>query len=109
MSTAQVSITGNTYPVKDQLKALGGRWNPDQKSWMVPADKADAARALVSGAGPKATYTPSRTSSYSSYQRGKCSHCGESCSPRYRTCLECSHGGRSFTTRDGTFILGSDD
>lgn len=22
-------ITGNTYPVKEQIKALGGRWNSD--------------------------------------------------------------------------------
>jgi hypothetical protein len=41
------AIIGNTYPIKDQLKALGGRWNPDQKVWMVPTDKADQARALV--------------------------------------------------------------
>ena len=29
------AITGNTYPVKDSLKALGARWNPDQKAWMI--------------------------------------------------------------------------
>ena len=46
-----IAITGNTYPVKDQIKALGGRWNSDRKAWMVPADKADQARALVSRAG----------------------------------------------------------
>lgn len=50
-----VAITGNTYPVKDQIKALGGRWNADAKAWMVPEDKADQARALVSGA-PKQRY-----------------------------------------------------
>jgi len=41
---AREAIIGNTYPIKDQLKALGGRWNPDQKVWMVPTDKADQAR-----------------------------------------------------------------
>lgn len=46
MTTA---ITGNTYPVKDELKALGGRWNAERKAWMVPADRADEARALVAG------------------------------------------------------------
>jgi len=45
-----VAITGNTYPVKDQLKALGARWNPDAKAWMVSEDKAEQARALVNGA-----------------------------------------------------------
>ncbi|HMJ13399.1 MAG TPA: hypothetical protein VK524_18400 [Polyangiaceae bacterium] len=44
-----VEISGNTYPVKDQIRALGGRWNPAKKVWSVPADKADAAWALVGG------------------------------------------------------------
>lgn len=44
------AITGNTYPVKDQIKALGGKWDADRKAWMVPDDQADAAKALVSGA-----------------------------------------------------------
>jgi hypothetical protein len=52
-STKTVTITGNTFPVKDQIKALGGRWNADAKGWAVPASKADEARALVSG-GPRA-------------------------------------------------------
>lgn len=41
-------ITGNTYPVKEQLKALGGKWNSGEKCWEVPDDKAAEARALVS-------------------------------------------------------------
>lgn len=49
MTTSLVAVTGNTYPVKDQLKALGARWNPDAKAWMVAPDKADAARAIVAG------------------------------------------------------------
>ena len=50
---AREAIIGNTYPVKDQLKALGGRWNPDQNAWMVPTDKADQAKALVANAGKR--------------------------------------------------------
>jgi hypothetical protein len=45
-----VLITGNTYPVKDQIKALGGHWDADAKGWRVPADKASQAQALVDGA-----------------------------------------------------------
>lgn len=57
------AISGNTYPVKDQLKALGGRWNPNQKAWMVPDEKADQAKAIVAGAGitpasERTRYTP---------------------------------------------------
>lgn len=47
MKTETVLITGNTFPVKESLKALGGRWNAAAKGWDVPADKADEAKALV--------------------------------------------------------------
>jgi hypothetical protein len=51
MATTTVLITGKTFPVKDQIKALGGRWNAKAKGWDVPEAQADAARALVSQAG----------------------------------------------------------
>lgn len=43
-------VTGNTYPVKEQIKALGGRWDGDNKVWMVPDDKYDEAVKLVATA-----------------------------------------------------------
>ena len=43
-------ITGNTYPVRDQLKSLGGRWDSFRKGWRVPNDKAEEARAIVEDA-----------------------------------------------------------
>jgi hypothetical protein len=51
----QVPITGNTYPVKDRLKALGCRWNSDNKCWMAPdAETAAKANAIVNQqAAPK--------------------------------------------------------
>lgn len=92
---ATVAITGNTYPVKEQLKALGGRWNGDQKAWMVPADKADTARKLVSGA-PRAAYK----APYGAYAKrnnnsgGRWTGC--SCGsiedrPRDSDCASCQH------------------
>ena len=39
-------ITGNTYPVKEEIKALGGRWNKPRQGWEVP-DPA-AARLIAS-------------------------------------------------------------
>jgi hypothetical protein len=42
-----VTITGNTYPVKDKLRAIGGRWNPAAQGWDVDESKADEARAIV--------------------------------------------------------------
>lgn len=65
-----VAITGNTYPIKDALKALGGRWNADRKAWMVPADRAGEARSLVAGTPAK-----SARNSGSSRRRGTWTGC----------------------------------
>lgn len=50
MSTTLVAVTGNTYPVRDRLKALGGRW--DGRDQPGPADRLEEARAIVAAAGP---------------------------------------------------------
>lgn len=47
--TRQVPIPGNTYPVKDALKALGATWDKDRRTWMIAESKAEYARAIVSG------------------------------------------------------------
>ena len=94
MTTNTVLITGNTYPVKDQIKALGGRWDADAKGWRVPADKATEAQALVSGGGSGMAATkssrprkcvvcgvvPYYTRGYPSvkiYRSGECQDCFE--------------------------------
>lgn len=51
----KVAIGGNTYPVRDQLRDLGGHWDAASKAWMVPASNAEAARALVASA-PKRSF-----------------------------------------------------
>lgn len=48
-----VAVDGNTYPVRDRLRELGGRWNAASKVWMVPASQTEAARAAVAAAPPK--------------------------------------------------------
>jgi hypothetical protein len=63
------TITGNTYPVKDSLKALGARWNPDQKAWMVSDDKAEQAYKIVAqGGSSQSTPRP--------FRHTKCVTCG---------------------------------
>ena len=47
-------VTGNTYPVKDKLRELGGRWIASQKAWDVPEDKFAQAQELVASA-PEST------------------------------------------------------
>ena len=42
-----IEVRGNTYPVREQLKALGARWDATARVWRVPAEKAAEAQALV--------------------------------------------------------------
>jgi hypothetical protein len=28
-------VTGNTYPVKEFIKRSGGRWDKDNKAWVI--------------------------------------------------------------------------
>lgn len=65
-------ITGNTYPVKDQIKMLGGRWNADAKAWMVPDDRAEEARQIVASATGKSFACDSGRT----YRPNKCKVCG---------------------------------
>lgn len=62
------TITGNTYPVREKIKALGGRWNKAAQGWDVEDGKAEEARALVTAAGPS-TFTP-RASRYTRFSGG---------------------------------------
>lgn len=31
----EIKITGNTYPARDEIKRLGGRWDKDDKCWKI--------------------------------------------------------------------------
>lgn len=97
-NSATVLITGNTYPVKDAIKSLGGRWDADAKGWRVPADKAARAQALVSGA-PKTAPNSAGSSAYRSSRPGRRTGC--SCGsredssgqliPSRNNCASCEH------------------
>ena len=55
------TVTGNTYPVKAELKRLGGTWNRTAQGWDFEDDTAaEQARAIVDAAGPATPYTPRR-------------------------------------------------
>jgi hypothetical protein len=87
-----VAISGNTYPVKDQLKALGARWNAAQKVWMISADKLDQARQIVAGA-PKKEWTKTDSIAAAARKRGEtpgvCGECGARCKFPYTLCWDC--------------------
>ena len=90
------AVTGNTYPVKDQIKALGGKWDADKKAWLVPDGKFDQAMALVSGApksAPKGkNYDRNRFNGYGAprggYRRNEDNEC-ELCGKNKYTCGHC--------------------
>jgi len=95
-ATNTVLITGNTFPVKDALRALGGRWNAGRIGWEVPAAREAEARQLVAGAGPK-TAAPSlgRASRATGRVRAAWRPCGyPGCNSNY--CDDCDGlgGGR---------------
>ena len=107
-----VEIRGNTFPVKEQLKALEGKWNAAKKCWEVPRYRADEARKLVAAA-PK-------DSNGSRPKVTNCVNCGErldnyQIQRGYRRCLDCVEGGSrymggaSYRDSNGNFVLGADD
>ncbi len=51
---AKIYLSGNTYPVKDALRALGCRWDADAKQWFcLDEETATKAKKIISdGAKP---------------------------------------------------------
>eukprot|EP00928_Gymnodinium_smaydae_P010995 TRINITY_DN14124_c0_g1_i3.p3 TRINITY_DN14124_c0_g1~~TRINITY_DN14124_c0_g1_i3.p3 ORF type:complete len:173 (-),score=42.55 TRINITY_DN14124_c0_g1_i3:236-754(-) len=43
-------VTGDTRPVKDLLKSLGGRWNSPNSGWMFPGSKHSSVVAALQAA-----------------------------------------------------------
>jgi hypothetical protein len=89
---AMVPVKGNTYPVKETLKTLGARWDKDAKTWLVPADKLEAAQTIVAGA-PKKEWTKVDSIAAAGRKRGetpgRCSDCGIACKYPYTQCWDC--------------------
>jgi hypothetical protein len=75
-----VAISGNTYPVKEQLKALGAKWNAENKCWMIDPTNAPQAKKIVESAGPAKSF--GRTT------RKYCNECGELIRSAAQRCWE---------------------
>lgn len=45
--TTVILITGNTFTSRRELKALGGKWYPDQTGWIVPVTQQSAAEKIA--------------------------------------------------------------
>lgn len=65
----------NTFAAKEQIKALGGKWNTTDKCWMVPSGKINEAHQACRDAKP---ITYNRRGNYCQQCRQlgrKCSQC----------------------------------
>ena len=100
-AAALVEITGNTYPVKDALKAMGARWNADKKCWMISASKAQEAAALVGTArrttvNSRPVHRPTFSRGFSGNNSGYwlCPGCGEDHKNSVSRCWECGMSRR---------------
>ncbi len=90
-NSTKVAIRGNTYPVKDQLKALGAKWDGVEKCWMIDESKQEQALAIVRAApakdpNAKRDFRPSRCKQCGAagtrynriYRNGICRDCYQS-------------------------------
>ena len=41
------ALTGNTYPIKEQIRSAGGKWNPNEKVWYVPENVFEKLQSLI--------------------------------------------------------------
>jgi hypothetical protein len=90
-----VKIEGNTYPVKESLKALGAKWNPDIKSWMIDPAKMEQANQIVKNAPPqeKKQLTSEDFVAMRARKNGEtpgvCSACRAKCKYPWTECWDC--------------------
>lgn len=81
-----LKITGNTYPVREQLRALGGRWDAVERVWIMPTPEAAAkARELV-GSAPKAERRRGTSAYRPNGMGGICAACGDDCGGGLYSC-----------------------
>jgi hypothetical protein len=47
MQREMLPLKGKTYPIRDQLRAMGGEFDKGSNVWMIPADRIAEARKLI--------------------------------------------------------------
>jgi hypothetical protein len=93
----RVLVVGNTFPVKEELKRLGGEWDVLNHGWLVPKERSAEARYVVAAAGGKkmrrtATTAPSRSKRTARPRQRDYEPCGSAgCSSEH--CSECDGVG----------------
>ena len=56
LADGRQELKGSTYDRRDEIRALGGRWNPTTKTWTVPAGK--DVTAILAPLPPPVAYVP---------------------------------------------------
>lgn len=46
----RIYLAGNTFPIKDKIKSLGGHWDGDRRMWWLGIAKAEDAKTLCDAA-----------------------------------------------------------
>lgn len=61
LEDGRIQLSGGTYPIKDQIRAHGGRWNPVERVWTLPAgtDTSFVVAAPAAPAAPVPVVAPS--------------------------------------------------
>jgi hypothetical protein len=74
---SRIYLRGDTYPVKDRIKSMGGHWDPDERAWWVGKAKLSDAQAFCgSGQGSTTTTVQSDTVTDETVIRGKATYKG---------------------------------
>lgn len=83
-----VPITGRTYPVRRELREMGGQWDAGRQCWYVPTERAEEARGLVEVGAARGNVSRRSAganggvaggSGYRYTDRRGCAHFGASC------------------------------
>ena len=71
-------LSGNTYPVKEYIKAyLGGKWDGNSKCWIVDIEKVN--KLLASGGYLSVDDSPAPAPKKPTYVSGWCNKCHSYC------------------------------
>lgn len=106
-------FSGNTFPIKDKIKALGAHWDADRKQWWVGAAKRAEAEALIATlattpASPSGTSTNRTGDGDRTVVAGKATYKGRTAYIVGRVARGRTHWDdrvTPVTTRDGAKIL----
>jgi len=40
-------LFGNTYPIKEQIKKAGGKWDSEKKAWLIPDSEFERIKSMI--------------------------------------------------------------